>query len=124
MAASQAPKTENRNATDEPFSPPPIPHPRCAGRSPALHLADLRRCARPVASGAYYTAELAAPAKDAKVIGGGVVWRCEGTSCVAPKGSSAPATMCKKLAREVGTIASFTAKGEALAEDKLAKCNA
>jgi len=53
-----------------------------------------------------------------------VVWRCEGTSCVAPRGTSAPATMCRKLAREVGTIASFSAKGEALAEDKLAKCNA
>ena len=29
-----------------------------------------------------------------------------------------------ELAREVGTIASFSAKGEALAEDKLVKCNA
>ena len=76
------------------------------------------------APGAYYTAELSTPAKDARVIGGGVVWRCEGTSCVAPRGTSAPVTMCRKLAREVGTIASFSAKGEALAEDKLAKCNA
>ena len=74
--------------------------------------------------GSFYTAELAAPAKDARVIGGGVVWRCEGTTCVAPKGTSAPVTMCRKLAREVGTVASFTAKGEALADDKLAKCNA
>lgn len=74
-------------------------------------------------AGAYYSAELAAPAKDARVIGGGVVWRCEGTSCVAPRGTSAPATMCRKLSREVGTIASFSAKGEALADDKLAKCN-
>lgn len=72
----------------------------------------------------YYTAELAAPASEAQVIGGGVVWRCAGTSCVAPRGTSAPATMCRKLAREVGEVASFTAKGEALPADKLAKCNA
>lgn len=75
-------------------------------------------------SGAFYTAQLAAPAKDAKVIGGGVVWRCEGTSCVAAKGASAPATMCRKLQREVGQITGFAVKGEAMAEDKLAKCNA
>lgn len=75
-------------------------------------------------SGAFYTAHLAAPAKDTRVIGGGVVWRCEGTICVAAKGTSAPATMCRKLQREVGQISAFTVKGEALAEDKLAKCNA
>ena len=75
-------------------------------------------------NGAFYTAELAAPAKDARVIGGGVVWRCEGTTCVAAKGTSAPVTMCRKLAREVGAVASFTAKGEALAAEKLAQCNA
>ena len=32
-------------------------------------------------TGAYYTAELAAPAKDSRYIGGGLVWRCEGTTC-------------------------------------------
>jgi hypothetical protein len=31
--------------------------------------------------------------------------------------------MCRELQRDVGEIAGFTAKGEALAEDKLAKCN-
>lgn len=74
-------------------------------------------------NGAFYTAELSAPTTEARVIGGGVVWRCEGTTCVAGKGSSAPVTMCRKLSREVGTVTSFTAKGEALAADKLAKCN-
>lgn len=74
-------------------------------------------------NGAFYTAELSAPTTEARVIGGGVVWRCEGTTCVAGKGSSAPVTMCRKLVREVGAVASFSAKGEALAADKLAKCN-
>lgn len=74
-------------------------------------------------SNAFYTAELTAPAKEARVIGGGVVWRCEGTTCVAGKGTSAPVTMCRKLVREVGAVASFTAKGEALAAEKLAQCN-
>lgn len=74
-------------------------------------------------TGAYYTAELAAPAKDNRYIGGGLVWRCEGTTCAAPKGTSRPEVVCRKLQREVGEIASFRANGEALAAERLAKCN-
>ena len=32
--------------------------------------------------------------------------------------------ICRELQRDVGEIRSFTAKGEALDADKLAKCNA
>ncbi|MXP47567.1 hypothetical protein GRI43_09265 [Altererythrobacter luteolus] len=71
----------------------------------------------------YYTAELAAPAAEETAIVGGVVWRCEGTSCVAGKGNSRPIVMCARAAREFGEITAFTAKGKELAEEKLAKCN-
>ncbi len=73
--------------------------------------------------GAYYTAQLAAPANQARYVGGGLVWRCEGTACTAAKGTSRPEVVCRRLQREVGQIASFTANGEVLADDRLAKCN-
>ncbi len=74
-------------------------------------------------TGAYYTATLTAPAQDNRYIGGGLVWRCEGTTCTAAKGTSRPEVVCRRLQREAGTIASFTANGEALAAERLAKCN-
>ncbi len=71
----------------------------------------------------YYTAELATPAKESRIISSGVVWHCEGTKCRAAKSNSRASNTCKRLTREVGEITSFTAKGEKLAEEKLAKCN-
>ena len=68
-------------------------------------------------------AELAAPASDSRAVAGGVAWFCEGTTCKGTKGNSRPLRICRGLAREFGEITSFTAKGEALAEDKLAECN-
>lgn len=74
-------------------------------------------------SGPYYVAELAAPAKEARTVAAGVAWFCEGTTCKAAKGNSRPLRLCRGIAREFGEVTSFTAKGEALAEDELAKCN-
>ena len=74
-------------------------------------------------SGAYYTAELAAPASDNRAVATGIAWACEGTTCVAKKGNSRPLRICRGLNREFGEIVSFTAKGEQLADEKLAKCN-
>jgi hypothetical protein len=71
----------------------------------------------------FYTAELAKPAEKSTVIAGGVAWSCKGTKCVAPQGNSRPLRVCRELQKENGDIAGFTAKGEALAEDALAKCN-
>ncbi|MEZ5696964.1 MAG: hypothetical protein R3E18_11190 [Sphingomonadaceae bacterium] len=71
----------------------------------------------------YYSVKLASPAKDATTIAGGVVWYCEGDACVARKGNTRPWVMCKRLARETGTITSFAYDGQALSEDQLAKCN-
>lgn len=71
----------------------------------------------------YYTAELAQPASDSRVVAGGVAWLCEGTTCRAAKGTSRPLRICRGLAREFGEVTSFTAKGEELAADRLASCN-
>lgn len=71
----------------------------------------------------YYTADLSAPASTTRFVEGGVVWHCEGSRCVAAKGSSRPVTICRKLSREVGEITAFTAKGEALEANLLNKCN-
>jgi len=73
--------------------------------------------------GPYYTATLAQPADDNRAVAGGVAWNCAGTTCVANKGTSRPSRVCRGLAREFGEIVSFTADGEALAEDKLSRCN-
>ncbi len=75
------------------------------------------------AAAPYYTAELTAPAAESRFVEGGVVWFCDGTSCAAAKGTSRPVNICRKLSREVGEITSFTAKGEALESDDLARCN-
>ena len=74
-------------------------------------------------TGPYYTATLAAPTDENRAVAGGVAWACKDDKCVANKGTSRPIRICRGLAREFGEIVSFTAKGEALAEDKLAKCN-
>lgn len=74
-------------------------------------------------TGPFYVAELAAPAKETRAIVKGVVWHCEGSTCTAAKDNSRPEITCARFAREFGAVTSFTAKGEALAEDKLASCN-
>lgn len=74
-------------------------------------------------SKAYYRAELAQPASQAKAIAGDLVWACNGTSCVADKGTSRPLRICRDLNRKFGEVANFTAKGELLAAEDLAKCN-
>lgn len=79
--------------------------------------------AKAASNTSYYTAELAAPAKESRTVAGGVAWFCEGTTCRAAKGNSRPLRMCRSLFREFGEVTSFAAHGKALTEDKLARCN-
>ena len=72
---------------------------------------------------AYYRAELAQPASQAKVIAGDLVWACSGTACTADKGTSRPLRICRDLNRKFGEVTNFSAKGELLAAEELAKCN-
>ncbi|GAA4044401.1 CC_3452 family protein [Parerythrobacter jejuensis] len=74
------------------------------------------------ASGVYYRAELAQPVETKTEVVRGTAWSCKGNICVARKSNSRPVIVCQRAAREFGDITSFTVKGEAIAEDKLAKC--
>ena len=71
----------------------------------------------------YYTATLEQPAQEARAIAGGVVWRCEGVNCSAPKGRDRPLRVCTELANKVGAIASFNAADKSLDDATLARCN-
>lgn len=76
------------------------------------------------AGGAYYRAELASPASEARFVARDVAWACKGASCLAGQGTSRPLIMCSALARKAGPVASFIAGGKALDADELARCNA
>lgn len=76
------------------------------------------------AGGAYYRAELASPAPEARFVARDVVWACKGASCIAGQGTSRPLIMCSALAKAAGPVASFAAGGKALEADELARCNA
>ena len=72
------------------------------------------------------TAKLASPvAEKTKFIAGGAMFNCEGDTCVAlaPTSQTFAASTCKMIADKVGVVASFEGR-KALAEDKLADCNA
>lgn len=74
-------------------------------------------------NGAYYTAELAKPAGDARTVAAGVAWSCEGTTCAGNKGMQRPLRVCRALQREFGEVVNFSTQGEALSDEKLAQCN-
>ena len=71
----------------------------------------------------FFTAELSQPASESDVIAGGVVFRCAGTTCVAPSSRDRPLRVCNELRRKVGDIASFSADGKPLSDTQLARCN-
>ena len=72
------------------------------------------------------TAKLQAPvAAKVKFIAGGAIFNCDGDTCIAlaPTSSTFAGATCKTIADKVGPVAAFTGS-RALAEDKLADCNA
>jgi hypothetical protein len=72
----------------------------------------------------YYTAtQIAAPAH-ASLVTGDTIWSCGGGVCVAGKAADRAEIMCERAAKNVGKLSAFTAGGEALDADTLAKCNA
>jgi hypothetical protein len=71
----------------------------------------------------HYSATFAtAPAKGA-IVTRNTIWKCNGTTCNAPKSGTRDAIMCELVAREVGTLQSFAVAGAAFDADALAKCN-
>ena len=79
--------------------------------------------AQPQGAGAFYVAEIAAPATAPRMAAGGVAWTCEGTSCVAPRSTARPLRICRELKRKTGAITQFTVNGAPLAAEELARCN-
>lgn len=76
------------------------------------------------AGGAFYEVQLAAPLAGAKTeVVNDVAWKCDGATCRGNQGTSRAEIVCARLARKVGEVASFSAKGQALDAEGLAKCN-
>lgn len=75
------------------------------------------------APAARFSAELASPAVEARVVAGGIAWRCEGTTCSAPVNGTRPLRACRELARELGQLVRFSAGDAVMAEAELARCN-
>ncbi len=71
----------------------------------------------------HFLVELAQPTQAETAVAGGVVFRCEGNQCTAPKSRTRPLRVCRELQREVGTISAFSYGGDLLEEDQLARCN-
>ena len=70
-----------------------------------------------------YSVELQQPVEASQHIIKGTVIHCAGTECKGAKSGSSVKTICAKLSRKVGPIASFSYKGETMDADALAKCN-
>jgi hypothetical protein len=80
--------------------------------------------AHAAAAGSYYEVQLAAPLAGAKTtVVSDVAWTCDGATCRASEGSSRAEVVCARVARKLGEVASFSAKGETLDAQGLAKCN-
>ena len=74
--------------------------------------------------GAFYRAEMTAPAKgNARPIASGLVWKCAENVCTAGQATSRPAIVCARLAKEVGPLTSFTVGDKPFAAEELARCN-
>ncbi|MEM8697309.1 MAG: hypothetical protein AAGE05_14905 [Pseudomonadota bacterium] len=50
-------------------------------------------------------------------------WVCDGDECATDQARSRPANVCHSVARELGTVLSFTVDSEAMSEEDLARCN-
>jgi uncharacterized membrane protein YccC len=71
-----------------------------------------------------YVAVPTAPSAKASFITRSTVWRAREGGFVAGQAPERPAVLCELVAREVGTLSSFTVGGTAYDAEQLAKCNA
>ena len=72
----------------------------------------------------FYSVTLASQPASSKQVVRGMVFNCDGASCVAGEGTSRPAIVCASVARELGPVATFRAGDTTLDGEALAKCNA
>ncbi len=61
-----------------------------------------------------------------RVVAGGAVWTCEGSSCVAPSAIERTVSVasCRELTKVVGAVSTFGNEAKMLDADSLARCNA
>jgi len=68
--------------------------------------------------------KLKATAKVPSLIQDGAAWRCNGEVCAAPQVKALPiGRACRKVAAELGAVASFNYRGEELDAAGIADCN-
>ncbi|MFN4023718.1 MAG: CC_3452 family protein [Hyphomonas sp.] len=73
---------------------------------------------------ASYTFETVEPVSKKRVIAESVVWTCEDTVCTGDLKRKAPTVrVCKKIAKEVGTVSAFRNTASELSAEELAECN-
>ena len=73
------------------------------------------------------SATLQAPlSTKSRVVAGGAVWTCEGSSCVAPSAieRTVSVSSCRELTKVVGAVSAFGNEAKMLDADSLARCNA
>jgi hypothetical protein len=76
------------------------------------------------ANGQFYAATLSRPMDGAqKIIQKGVLWKCEGANCSAPRDTSRPVMVCARLVQKVGPVTRFATPQGELAPEDLARCN-
>ena len=72
-----------------------------------------------------FQAETSARPAQARFVARDSVWRCTDSNCVSTnRTSTRPAVVCAALARQVGTLKSFSADGRAFGAEELQSCNA
>ena len=93
-----------------------------------LALATLALLAIPAAAtaqvGGYYVAVPAAPPTKPSLMTHDTSWSLKNGAYVAQRAPERDTVLCELVARNVGTLSSFTAGGNAYDADALAKCNA
>ena len=80
--------------------------------------------AAPALAAPQFVAQPNTPPASAKLVVKDTLWSCGEAGCSAASSNSRPAVVCASLAKQVGPLASFSVKGEALSADELGKCNA
>ena len=81
--------------------------------------------AAPALAGTVFTATLETPvAERERLVASKALWTCEGETCTAElKRKTVTVRACKRLAKEIGTLADFSNGEESLDETDLASCN-
>ncbi len=90
-----------------------------------LAAAAFAAIAAPAFASNSYTFETANPVSDKRIVAESVVWTCEGTKCTAELDRKAPTVrICKKIAKEVGTLTALRNTKSELTAEQLTECNA